>query len=334
MLNRLFAERRSAAAMEFAMVAPLLVVLLFGVYDLSTALIYYEEVYNAAHSIAASVSNQAVVTSGPNEGVNSLTFSQVQQAESMLWGEIPPLRADIQDGVKSITISSIVFESTVAGTNPPAGTNYVPVVVWSEAYAGGTSGRSFQSSNSSINLAQPYYPVGSQTRSYTPIIVATAPLRSCSATATIPAAYPAIYGSLNQTAANAGSSGDLTNMRTTNIAYPDPTIAPPAPILVVDVHLHYSPPIGLFLSGGLDLWVSAYWPVRSVKASASTTYPLYQEFTTMNPSVPASVPFPLSSNGNPAVYTQTGTLAPINNYCVNTTMPNASFPYPAEVQNP
>ena len=353
MLIRLLKQRRSVAALEFVLVAPVLLVLLFGVYDLSSALIYYEEVYSAAHSIAASISNAAV----QSDGANSLTYSQVQQVESMIWGEIPSLRAGYQDGIKSVTVSSVVFEPLIAGCNPtavynanangttdpcantPAGTNYIPVVVWSIAYAGGDSGRQFQSAVSSLSTTQSYYPVGSKTSSTTSIIVTDtvppAPLRSCSSgVASIPVTpSPTIYGALNQTAGSVGASSDLTNLRTLNLGYPDTSIAPPSPFLVVDVHLKYKPIIGLFLNNGLDFWVTGYWPVRSVKTSTSQTYPLYQEFATIDPDVPSGTT-PTTYNGNPVLYDQTGALAPITNYCVNNTLPNETFPYPASAENP
>lgn len=349
---RFAADRRSVAALEFALVAPLLVALLFGVYDLSEALIIYEEVYAAGHSMVASITNEAV----QSDGSNSLTYSEVQQGESLIWGEIPSLRADYQDGVKSVTVSSIVFEPLIAActaanvyaaanatpptTNPcaqtPVGTNYIPVVVWSIAYAGGDSGRTFQSSTSTLISTQNYYPVASETSATTSIVVTSSPLRSCSSsTTTSPTPPPQpIYGALNQTVATAGASSDLTNLRTLSLTNPDPSIAPPSPILVVDVHLQYKPIFGMVINTPLDFWVTSAWPVRSVKTSTSTTYPLYQEFTTINPDIPSSVTTPTKYNGNAVLYDENGNLAPINTYCVNNTMPNETFPFPASASAP
>lgn len=350
---RFTTDRRSVAALEFALIAPLMVALLFGVYDLSEALIIYEEVYSAAHSMVASITNEAV----QSDGSNSLTYSEVQQGESLLWGEIPSLRADYQDGIKSVTVSSIVFEPLIPActasnvyaaatsddpsaqnpcANTPAGTNYIPVVVWSIAYAGGDSGRAFQKSASVLSNTQTYYPVNSQTPASTSIVLATAPLRSCSSsTTTSPTSPPEpIYGALNQSLATAGASSDLTNLRTLSLTQPDPSIAPPSPILVVDVHLQYMPIFGLVIHTPLNFWVTSAWPVRSVKTSTSTIYPLYQEFTTINPDIPSGVTNPTKYNGNPVLYDNTGALAPISNYCVNNTMPNETFPFSASAISP
>jgi Flp pilus assembly protein TadG len=340
MLKRFFKQRRSVAALEFALVAPLLVALLFGVYDLSNALITYEEVYAAAHSMAASISNEAV----QSDGTNSLTYSEVQQGASLLWGEIPALRSGLQDGVKSVTVSSIVFENTNATCTPTVNTlaadgvtittegtqcDYVPVVVWSITYMAGDSGRTFQTPTNTVGT--------SKSDGYVDWTAVGTPLRSCLGTATSPSST--IVGSLNQSLATAGSSSDLTNLRTYSLTTPAPSNpAPPSPILVVDVNLDYQPVIGMILHSGLNLWVSAYWPVRSVKTSVNTVYPLYEEFTTLTPDVPATATKTkltgyAANNYEYEVYDANGTIVSTNNYCVNTSLYNAaSFPYPAETQ--
>jgi Flp pilus assembly protein TadG len=327
MLKRLLHQRRSVAALEFCLVAPLLVTLLFGVYDLSSALITYEEVYAAAHSMAASISNEAV----QSDGTNALTYTEVQQAASMLWGEIPALRSGLQDGTKSVTISSIVFEQTSTSCSPSTSTqcDYVPVVVWSIVYTGGDSGRSFQT---------PTNTTGTGTDGYVDWTAIGTPLRSCLGTATIPATST-IVGSLDQTLASAGSSSDLTNLRTYSLTTPAPSNpAPPSPILVVDVHLDYQPVIGLFLKSGLNLWVSAYWPVRSVKTDVTSSYQLYEAFATLTPDTPSSdTPTKLTGysaeNEEVEAYDANGSLASLSDYCVNTSLyKSSSFPYPAETQ--
>jgi len=144
LIRELWRDQKSAAAMEFYFVATVLVIIIIGVFDLSEAMIYYQETYDAAHSIAASASNIAVQA---GTGATNLTFNQVQLAESEIWGQIPGLRGNFQDGNKSVTISSIVFEPlgfdpTSGGTcQNPSTTNpcYTPDVVWSVAYVGGAA---------------------------------------------------------------------------------------------------------------------------------------------------------------------------------------------------
>jgi hypothetical protein len=336
---RVLRSRRATAALEFALVATPMVILFYGVYDLSEAMIFYQEVYNAAHSMAASASAASVNTT---TGATSLTYTQIQQVESEIWGEIPTLRGDYQDGIKSVTLSSIVFEPStgtttltcgLGGTNPPC---YTPVVVWSVLYAGGNAaaqGRSFKMSNGAAEVvnftptAQGAATTGSSsvcgsgnnagtTGTYncdTGIVEGSPPLRSCVGTATSPVAST-LYGSLNQTQPSAGASSDLTNLRTlnlTNVPFVTGVLsAPPSPILVVDVHLQYKPALGLVINAPLDFWVNAYWPLRSVQTTVTggtTPLTLYQQFTTIS-----------SSSVYPG--------EPYTNYCLNTTMAGSSVP--------
>ncbi len=136
-------DRRGVAALEFALVLPLMIALLFGVYELSEPMIIYQEVYAAAHSIPASASIAAVQA----DGSTALSYAQVQFAESTIFAEIPALRAGQQtnrsgDGV---VMSSVVFEpspsSCVASATSPC--TYNAYVVWSVAYTGGDSGIPF-----------------------------------------------------------------------------------------------------------------------------------------------------------------------------------------------
>jgi hypothetical protein len=223
--RKVHTDRRAVAALEFVLVAPLLLVLFFGVYDLSSAARVYQEVYNAAHSIPSSASSMAV-TSGAN-GATNLTYAEIQLAESQIWAQIPDLRSGFRDPLKSVTISSVVFELTnptcVPKASPQNQCNYTPYVVWSVAYAGGDSARTFN---------------------YV--------LRSCAV-------------ALNQSVANAGAPSDITNIRTAGVTTPDPNVAPPSPILVVDVNLQYNPIFGL-LPNSFNFWATGFWPVRSVQA--------------------------------------------------------------------
>jgi hypothetical protein len=249
------ADRRANPALEFALVAPILIILFFAVYDFSSGLIVYQEVYNAAHSIPASASIMAV-TGGTN-GATNLTYQQIQVAESEIWAQMPSLRSGFRDPSKSVTISSVVFELTnsscVPSASPKVPCNYTPYVVWSVAYAGGDSTRSFN------NV-----------------------LRSCTTT-------------LNQSASNAGSASDMTNIRTAGVTTPDPYVSPPSPILVVDVNVKYIPVFGTSF-GPINFWSTGFWPVRSVQATQDNAQgvpeplTLNEQFTTITASSLTSAP--------------------------------------------
>ncbi len=301
-MRRLRADGKSAAAMEFAFIAPVLVIILLGVYEICNAAIVYEQVQNAAHSIPASASNLAAEAGGSlgpqvYTGQTALTYNQIQLTASEIWAEIPELRSGFQNGAASVTISSISFIPTLPPTAPAAQTvkpgsvcnpvkgsvfcSYTPTVIWSVAYTGG--------SNSRTNFA-------------TPVI------RSCTGAPTVGtqkngtvyysagAAYVTLAGGLNSEAppstntasatAPTWAASDLTSLPSFFVANPDPLLAAPSPILVVDVRLTYIPVFGLFLKNGLTFYGTGFFPVRSVEAATAsstttTALTLSQQFTSI-----------------------------------------------------
>jgi Flp pilus assembly protein TadG len=136
-------DRRGVAALEFALVFPLMLALLFGVYELSEPMMIYQEVYAAAHSIPASASSIAVQA----DGSTSLSYAEIQLEESLIFAEIPALRSGQQANTAGdgVTMSSVVFEpnpaTCVASASNPC--NYDAYVVWSVSYTGGDSGLPF-----------------------------------------------------------------------------------------------------------------------------------------------------------------------------------------------
>jgi hypothetical protein len=249
--RRLRADRRSTAAIEFALIAPLLLVLSGGVYDLCSAVLVYNEVTTAATTIVASASSAAVNL----DGSTAISYDEVQQAESGIWADIPGLRTGLQSGqVKSVTISSIDFQPP---STCPTGSNcnpYTAYVMWSVSYTGGaTSGANFANK-----------------------------IRICSPSG----ANSDGLGGEKQVAASSGLNGSnfTYTLPTAGLsAYtPDPT--GPAPVLVADVVFSYTPLFSVFKTP-FTFVGTAIWPVRSVKPAQPITgggytlLPLAQQFT-------------------------------------------------------
>jgi Flp pilus assembly protein TadG len=121
-------ERRGSVVVEFAFILPLMITCIVAVYDMSKAMILYEEVQNASHTIPLSASILAV----QSDGSTSLTSTQVQQAMSAIYAEIPMIRSGLAGGTRSVTMTSIIFLP-----NPSTCTSncaYVPNVAWSVPY--------------------------------------------------------------------------------------------------------------------------------------------------------------------------------------------------------
>jgi len=295
------ADRRSTAALEFALIAPLLVMLSGGVYDLCAAVLIYNEVTTAATTIVASASSAAAAIS--IDGSTALSYDQVQQAESGIWADIPGLRTGLQSGqLKSVTVSSISFQPPSACTTGSSCNPYTAYVMWSVSYTGGaTTGASFANNIRSCS------PTGSNSDGLggEKQVVASSGLNGSNFTYTLPTAGLSAYT-------------------------PDPT--GPAPVLVADVEFSYTPLFSLF-KGPFTFVSTAIWPVRSVKPvqpivnGGSTVQPLAQQFTKIYGVVSGGTFTAYAAPASAAVNTTmpesdtvTGT------YCINNYQ-NSPYPY-------
>jgi len=312
---RLRRDRNSTAAMEFAFLAPVIVIIGLGVYEVCNAAIIYEQVQNAAHSIPASASNLAEQSTG----ATALSYGQIQLAESEVWGEIPELRSGFETGAISVTMSSITFIktlSTCTQTQTAHSCAYTPTVAWSVAYTGGDSvGTNVTASTTTIRSCTGAPSVATQ---------ANAEMSSSAASA-VPGGLnneaPQSSGIAASTTAVTWNNQDLTALPTYAVAAPDPNWAAPSPILVVDIHLKYTPIFGLFLRNGIDFYGTGFFAMRSVQAAQSVTangttttsaLGLSQQYTTiLNDS---------TADGATTANITAGTIpgAATSTYCINT----------------
>lgn len=244
--------KRSIASMEFALVAPLMLVLLGGVYDTSEALILYTEVYNCAHTIPDSASSYAV----QGDGATILTYDEIQLMESEIWADIPELRSGGKvSSSTSVTLTSVTFSvgsgaacQSKAVANSAfqigSGCTYDADQLWSVAYNPATTGAAYTGPSTFVKE-----------------------LRECYLAAQI-----------NPSAANPASpittyldTLPVANLGTTGVAIPSSFYssfyqleAGPAPILVTDVQFTYKPGFSFIFHGNVSFWVIGLWPVRNV----------------------------------------------------------------------
>jgi Flp pilus assembly protein TadG len=293
-LRRFRRETASLAALEFALVLPILLLLLAGVYDFSEAAIVRAEVYNAADVMAASASSVAV----QQDGSTALTYQQIQLVESSIWALIPSLRsglAQAQGSPKSVTMSSVLFypdpftNSCTFGSKTPC--TYFADVAWSVAYTGGGNSTTFDTNlPNSKDCNQDYVDQSNQ-------VAASA---SLSGTNNV---------SFFRTLGVSSSSALFSDTGT------DQNEAGTAPILVVNIEYTYTPVFSFYILQPFTFWVDGYWPVRSVKNNVKATTsnlgagnytiePLESQFTTINA---ASL-----------------SAAPSNAYCVNAAVTGSS----------
>jgi hypothetical protein len=88
----LLAATRSVAALEFAIAAPVIFILVLATVDGARALLIWGQLHNAANAIAQAAEKLSV-TIDPSSGatVSELTADQMQQAMSVIYAEIPGL---------------------------------------------------------------------------------------------------------------------------------------------------------------------------------------------------------------------------------------------------
>jgi hypothetical protein len=266
-LPALAGDKSSVAALEFAIVLPLMLVLLAGVYDLSEAVVIRSQVYAAAQTMAASASNLATA---PNDGSTALYYDQVQQVESTIWGLVPTLASGQKVSTPiSVTISSIFFFPNVAQACTYKGNvscNYWAEMAWSESYTGANTGTTF-------DYQTPQAAVASECAS----IVRDQSNQVSTSTVLTGTQNVSEFRTLNL-------SNDLTTASPNGYLATAPGIPP---MLAVSVEFTYRPLFGVFLTGPLTFWVDSYFPVRSVKSQSASqagqavAEPLAFQYTTL-----------------------------------------------------
>jgi Flp pilus assembly protein TadG len=126
-LRDLIGSRSGLAAMEFALLLPVLLTCLAGATDLSLAVITGRRLTVAAQSVAIIASTMAVQTSS----LNTLTGLQAWQATTAPFALFPQwLTGAVQPGPYSITLSGVNFASS--------GSAYTASTQWSVANPSGS----------------------------------------------------------------------------------------------------------------------------------------------------------------------------------------------------
>ena len=224
-LASLRAARRAIATIEFALIAPVMFILLSGFYDIARVLILSSEVNDAANTIAITASNIAVANA---DGTVQITYSQAQQALSLVYAEMPWVRLGIEQGARTAALSSISFQAVTGSCTPSSSQNcYTPVVGFSLAYA------------DSVKLS-------SNTPGNTTSFSSSNATRSC--TGTITQIGPTDTYKTGQTA--------LNTLRTDNVTSPDP-------IMVADVSYTYTPVYHFITGSTIVLQRTVFSPLRS-----------------------------------------------------------------------
>jgi len=131
---RAIAARRGVAALEFALVAPVMAIMFFGTLDICRAYIAWQEVNDAAEAVVQEAEKLAI-TSGST--TTQLTATQMQAAMSVIYVEMPGLDYGKGDGLLgrgafTVTLSEVDFTPLCATTTITGNcTAQTPQTLWS-----------------------------------------------------------------------------------------------------------------------------------------------------------------------------------------------------------
>ena len=131
-------DHRGVAAMEFAIVAPIMLLMIWGVYDVTRALLAWEETFHAAEAIAQAAEKLSYSTrtyDNSTKPVTALTAQQMQDAMSTIYAEMPWLNlgnpGGLLPGSYQVTLSGVSYNHTCVPMQALPCTLQLPIVLWS-----------------------------------------------------------------------------------------------------------------------------------------------------------------------------------------------------------
>lgn len=127
-------DRRGTSGLEFALLAPALIVVMLSLYDVTNAVIAWWQISSAAGAIARIATTYAATTTN----TNSLSTTQAATASTALFGVMPAL-ATAPASRYGVAISSVVMTPTVAGC--ASNCTYIANTAWSLALQGSAARR-------------------------------------------------------------------------------------------------------------------------------------------------------------------------------------------------
>lgn len=127
-------DRRGVAAIEFAVVAPLLGMLILGAADLANATLTYWQLTLAAQAVGQIAANSAA----ESNDTNSLSKTQAYDAATAAYPVVPSF-ASASVANYGVVLTSVYFTPTVAGCT--SGCQYTATVAWSHTLLGGSAPR-------------------------------------------------------------------------------------------------------------------------------------------------------------------------------------------------
>jgi Flp pilus assembly protein TadG len=154
--RRPLADRRAIAAMEFALVAPVMGILFLGALNICRAYIAWEEVNNAAEAIVQAAEKLAEnEAKNSSDGTPQLNYTDMQAAMSTIYVQMPGLDFGKGDGLLgtgafAVTLSEVDYSPRCTTTSGSGCTAQTPQTLWSSYFTEG--GSTLDQTNGTISL--------------------------------------------------------------------------------------------------------------------------------------------------------------------------------------
>jgi len=120
------ARERGVVSLEFAAIAPVLLLMVIGAFDIARAIAVWQQTLTAAQWAAISANFLSIQT----DSSTSLTPAQATMAMTTIYGAMPQIQQGLYNGPYSVTLSGVYF-------TPASGQNTAKVI-WSVPLLTGT----------------------------------------------------------------------------------------------------------------------------------------------------------------------------------------------------
>jgi len=252
-------DSKAVAALEFALVAPVMLMLFFATVDICRAYIVWQEVENAAEAVVQAGEKLSVTSGQPLTMLNS---TQMQNAMSVIYAQMPGLLSGQLTGKYGVTLSSVVYSPACPYTNPSLcnanGFTQTPYVQWS-SYLQEVAGAPSSCAAASQLMCN----------------ASVAPLRGSTAAGCTTSGTPTGSATLTSVRQFTNDGNQLKEMlNPTLVALPMVLV----PQIVADVQYTYAPPLmpglakWLFVASGITFHASATLPAPLGGTKQAITY--------------------------------------------------------------
>lgn len=148
---------RGVVALEFAAIAPIMILMIIGAFDIARAVTIWQQTLAASESIAISAQSLAVQA----DSSTKLSPTNATLAMTAIYGVLPQIKSGLWSGTYSVTLSGVAFDSA----NPPNAS-----IIWSVPLTKGNASLTQVKRNCGVVQQVAQMPEDSTNLSYIPTL--------------------------------------------------------------------------------------------------------------------------------------------------------------------